>query len=213
MLEILTGAGLAASAGLNAFIPMFALGLLDRFTNLIDLPAGWTWLSNDVALWIVGLLLVLEVVADKIPGVDAVNDAIQSVIRPAAGGITFASGVGTQTTTVQDPSALSTVGAWLPVVIGAGIALAVHLTKATTRVGADTVTVGAAAPVLSTAEDVSAVALTLAAVFLPVAVLVLLVVALVGLWLLVRWVRARRRLSRPGARPSGPSRRRRPASR
>lgn len=193
MLEILTGAGLATSAGLNAFIPMFALGLLDRFTNLIDLPSGWTWLSSDVALWIVGLLLVLEIVADKFPGVDAVNDAIQSVIRPAAGGITFASGVGAETTTVQDPTALSMAGAWLPVVIGAAIALAVHLTKAGTRVGANTVTLGAAAPVLSTAEDLSAAALTLSAIFLPIAVLVVFVAALVGLWLLVRWLRARRR--------------------
>ena len=193
MLEILTGAGLATSAGLNAFIPMFALGLLDRFTDLIDLPAGWTWLSSDVALWIVGLLLVLEVVADKFPGVDAVNDAIQTVIRPAAGGITFASGVGTETTTVQDPSALSTAGAWLPVVIGAAIALAVHLAKAGTRVGANAVTLGAAAPVLSTAEDVSAAALVLSALFLPVAVLVVLLAALAGLWLLVRRLRARRR--------------------
>lgn len=193
MLEILTGAGLATSAGLNAFIPMFALGLLDRFTNLITLPEGWAWLSSDVSLWIIGVLLVLEVVADKIPGVDALNDAVQTVIRPAAGGITFASGVGAQTTTVQDPGALFSGGAWVPVVIGAGIALAVHLAKAGTRVGANAVTVGAAAPVLSTAEDVSAVALTLSAILLPVAVLVVLVVALVGLFLLVRAVRARRR--------------------
>ena len=83
MLEFLTATGLATSAGLNAYIPLLALGLLDRFTGLVDLPAGWTWLSADASLWILGALLALELVADKIPGVDAVNDVVQTVVRPA----------------------------------------------------------------------------------------------------------------------------------
>ena len=80
MLEFLTGTGLATSAGLNAYIPLLALGLLDRFTGLVDLPAGWTWLAADASLWILGALLALELVADKIPGVDAVNDVVQTVV-------------------------------------------------------------------------------------------------------------------------------------
>lgn len=80
MLEFLTGTGLATSAGLNAYIPLLALGLLDRFTGLVDLPAGWTWLAADASLWILGVLLALELVADKIPGVDAVNDVVQTVV-------------------------------------------------------------------------------------------------------------------------------------
>ena len=59
---------------------LLALGLLDRFTGLVDLPAGWTWLSADASLWILGALLALELVADKIPGVDAVNDVVQTVV-------------------------------------------------------------------------------------------------------------------------------------
>ena len=46
LLEALTGIGLATSAGLNAYIPLLIIGLLDRYTNLITLPdrlaAGWT---------------------------------------------------------------------------------------------------------------------------------------------------------------------------
>jgi hypothetical protein len=196
MLEILTGSGLATAAGLNAYIPMLVLGLLDRFTSLVELPTAWQWLSHDVTLWILAALLVLEVVADKIPVLDSVNDAVQTVIRPAAGGITFASGVGTQTVTVQDPGALFAGEAWIPVVIGAGLALLVHLFKATTRASANTVTAGAAAPVLSTAEDTASTLLALTAVFLPVAVVVLLILVLVGLWLLGRWVLGRRRRDR-----------------
>ena len=114
MLEFLTGTGLATSAGLNAYIPLLALGLLDRFTGLVDLPAGWTWLSADASLWILGVLLALELVADKIPGVDAVNDVVQTVVRPAAGGIVFASGVG-----AEDVSAAGLVAAalFLPVLV------------------------------------------------------------------------------------------------
>lgn len=204
MLEFLTGTGLATSAGLNAYIPMLALGLLDRFTGLVDLPAGWTWLSADASLWILGVLLVLEVVADKFPGVDAVNDAVQTVVRPAAGGIVFASGVGTETTAVHDPGSLFAGSGWVPVVIGAGIALAVHLAKAGTRVGANTATVGTAAPVLSAAEDVSAVGLVAAAIFLPALVAVLVIAVVVGLWLLVRRIRARRSPARAAAGAGGP---------
>ncbi|MCV7468672.1 DUF4126 domain-containing protein [Micrococcus luteus] len=204
MLEFLTGTGLATSAGLNAYIPLLALGLLDRFTGLVDLPAGWTWLAADASLWILGVLLALELVADKIPGVDAVNDAVQTVVRPAAGGIVFASGVGTETTAVHDPGALFAGSGWVPVIIGAGIALAVHLAKAGMRVGANTVTVGAAAPVLSAAEDVSAAGLVAAALFLPVLVAVLVVAVVVGLWLLARRFRDRRTRGRAGASAGGP---------
>ena len=40
MFEVLTGAGLAAAAGLNAYIPLLAIGLLSRFTDLVSLPPG-----------------------------------------------------------------------------------------------------------------------------------------------------------------------------
>ena len=36
--ELLTGFGLATAAGLNAYIPLLALGLLARFTDLVTLP-------------------------------------------------------------------------------------------------------------------------------------------------------------------------------
>ncbi|MDO5634859.1 MAG: DUF4126 domain-containing protein [Micrococcus sp.] len=198
MLEILTGAGLATSAGLNAFIPMLALGLLDRFTSLVELPPAWAWLSSDVALWTVGVLLVVELVADKLPAIDAFNDILQTVVRPAAGGITFASGVGAETVTVQDPDSLLTGNAWVPIVVGAGIALVVHLTKASTRVAANTATAGGAAPMLSAAEDLSAVTLVLAAIFLPVLVLVLILAVAAVLWGVYRRARARARARRQG---------------
>ncbi|GGC90349.1 hypothetical protein GCM10011512_16600 [Tersicoccus solisilvae] len=192
-MEILTGAGLAASSGLNAYIPLLVLGLLDRFTDLVHLPPGFAWLSNGWVLVILGVLLVLEVVADKIPAVDTVNDWIQTLVRPTSGGIVFGAGSASQTATVTDPASFFTSQQWVPIVVGVVTALAVHIVKATARPVANAASLGTAAPVLSTAEDASAIALSVAAVLLPVLVLVVLVVAAVGLGLLYRGFRRRRR--------------------
>src|SRR5689334_24012328 len=92
VLEALTGTGLAASAGLNAYIPLVIMGMLARYTGVIDLPSGWQWLSNGWVLIILVLLLSVEVVADKVPVVDHVNDVVQTVVRPTSGGIVFGAG-------------------------------------------------------------------------------------------------------------------------
>lgn len=196
-MEILTGAGLAASSGLNAYIPLLVLGLLDRCTDLVTLPPGFAWLADGWLLVILGVLLVLEVVADKIPAVDAVNDWIQTLVRPTSGGIVFGAGSASRTVTVTDPASFLTSQQWIPVAVGVVTALAVHVVKATTRPVANAASVGTAAPVLSTAEDASALALSVAAVLLPVLVAVILVVAAVGLALLYRAFRRRRRARAP----------------
>lgn len=194
MLEFLVGSGLAAAAGLNAWMPLFALGLLDRFVPVIDLPASWSWLSSDVALWITGILLIVEIVADKVPAVDSVNDVLQTVVRPASGGIAFGAGSSAQTVRVDDPS-LFAGATWVPVVMGVVIALALHALKASVRPLANVATAGVAAPVLSAAEDVSAGALILAAIFAPVLAGALIVALIVTAVLLLR--RRRRRRMQP----------------
>ena len=83
-MELLTGAGLATAAGLNAYIPLLLFGLGARFFDWVQLPPAWAWLSNEWVLVVIGVLLVLEIVADKIPAVDSVNDIVQTVVRPTA---------------------------------------------------------------------------------------------------------------------------------
>src|SRR5699024_1812032 len=111
------------------------------------------WIGSDIALWVLGALLVLEIVADKIPALDSINDIVQSVLRPASGGIAFGAGASAQTVAVDDPATFFSQNTWVPIVTGIVIALIVHVTKATGRVAANAVTGGLAAPVLSTAED------------------------------------------------------------
>jgi len=196
VLEFFVGSGLAAAAGLNAWMPLFALGVLDRFVPVVHLPSAWSWLSSDIALWITGVLLVVEIVADKIPAVDSVNDLLQTVVRPASGGIVFGAGASAETVRVDDP-ALFAGNSWVPIVIGVVIALALHALKASVRPMANVATAGVAAPVLSIAEDVSAFALILAAIFLPV-----LAIAMIAGLVLAAFALLRRRRRRLAARQS-----------
>ncbi|GAA1252318.1 hypothetical protein JOF42_002669 [Microbacterium phyllosphaerae] len=195
MIEFIIGTSLAASAGLNAWMPLFLLGLADRLLPAMTLPSAWSWLSSDIALWVVGVLLLLEIVADKIPAVDSVNDVIQSILRPAAGGIAFGAGSGAQTIAVDDPAAFFTDNTWVPVVTGIAIALVVHVVKATARVAANTTTGGLAAPVLSSVEDGASFALAAAAIIVPVLAAMMLVGLVVAVIVLLRR-RARRRRAR-----------------
>lgn len=185
---MLTGSGLAVAAGLNAYIPLLALGLLSRFTDLLQLPAAWAWLESPAALVILVVLLAVEVVADKIPAVDSVNDVLQTVVRPAAGGMVFAAGSGSQTVAIEDPSTIFQSGAWVPIALGVFLALTTHTTKALGRPVVNISTAGAGAPVVSTAEDVSAVALVGVSVFLPILIAVVLMVLVVAaVWLFAKW--------------------------
>ena len=144
MLEFLTGTGLAAAAGLNAYIPMLVLGLSSRLFDVVNLPAAWAWLENEWVLGILAVLLLLEIVADKIPAVDTINDWIQTIVRPAAGGIVFGSGTAAETAVVTDPAEFFASNQWVPVVIGIVLALTVHAGKMAARPIANAATAGAA---------------------------------------------------------------------
>ncbi|MET2012796.1 DUF4126 domain-containing protein [Microbacterium chocolatum] len=194
MLEFMVGSSLAAAAGLNAWMPLLVLGLADRFIPAVQLPAAWSWLSSDVALWIIGALLLLEVVADKIPAVDSVNDVVQTLVRPAAGGVVFGAGAGAESVAVDDPSALVADGGWIPIVIGIAIALGVHALKAIARPVANAATAGVAAPVVSSIEDASSLALSILALLAPLLGFVILVGGVVtAVWGLARLRRRQRR--------------------
>jgi uncharacterized membrane protein len=200
--EVLTGTGLAASAGLNAYIPLLVLGLLGRYTNLIDLPSGWTWLGNGWVIVILAVLLAVEMVADKVPVVDHVNDVVQTVVRPTAGGLAFGAGSSSETVTVSDPGSFFSSHQWVPVATGVLLAFGVHLLKSAARPVINATTAGFGAPVASTAEDATSVVMSLVAVILPVLVLAFLV----GLVIFVYWFlrrRSDRRREREAARAAG----------
>jgi hypothetical protein len=197
-MELMTGFGLATAAGLNAYIPMLMMGLMGRFTNIVNLPSGWSWLENGWVLAIVAALLIVEIVADKIPALDSVNDTVQTLVRPTAGGIVFGSGTAAQTAAMTDPGEFASSGQWVPVVVGVVTALVVHLTKTAVRPAANMATAGVAAPVLSTLEDVTSMSLSFIAILIPALVLIVVIALAWGAW----WLLRRRRRNTPASSSS-----------
>ena len=192
MIAALTGMGLSAAAGLNAYIPFLIVALVARFTDVITLPATYAWIESWWAIGIGAVLLLSEVVLDKIPAVDSVNDAVQTFIRPAMGGLVFAA---TAAAADLDSSAWMTAHPWIGIVLGVVVSGLVHTGKVAARPVVNMGTAGFGAPVVSTAEDGASVGLSLAALFAPLLCLVALILLA---WVLVagslrvrRWRRRR----------------------
>ncbi|MET9067861.1 DUF4126 domain-containing protein [Streptosporangium sandarakinum] len=196
MLAALTGLGLSTAAGLNAYIPLLVVGVLANLTDEVRLPSEFAWLSNGWVLAIIGVLLLAEIVLDKVPAVDSVNDMIQTVVRPASGGVVFSA---TEAAARLDGSTWMSHNPWLSWVLGIAIALAVHVMKSTARPVVNVSTAGVGAPVVSTLEDAGSLGMSLVAVFLPILVIVgVAILALFGWWA-IRKVRRRRALRRSPA--------------
>ena len=192
MLAALTGAGLSAAAGLNAYIPFLLVALIARFADVIDLPHQYAWIESWWAIGIAAVLLLSEVVLDKVALVDHLNDAVGTFVRPATGGLIFAA-----TTAAADFESGSTFLAdtpWVGVLLGIITAGIVHTGKAVSRPVVNTTTGGLGTPVVSAAEDGAAITLSLIAIFLPVLVIFLLLLLLWAAFAL--WRRARRRRAR-----------------
>lgn len=176
MTEIIGGVlgafGLSASAGLNAYIPLLVVSLLARFTNLIQLDGRWAALES---WWMIGLLAVLgliEFVADKVPAVDQVNDAIQTFIRPVAGAILFASSA----------KAITDIHPVLSMACGLLVAGSVHAAKSlVARPTVEVTTAGLGVPVMSGLEDIIATIVSVLSVALP---LLMVVFVFLMIWLI-----------------------------
>ncbi|MEO7421688.1 MAG: DUF4126 domain-containing protein [Ornithinibacter sp.] len=184
MIAVLTGMGLSAAAGLNAYIPFLVVAFIARFTDLITMPGGYTWIESNWAIGIGVVLLLGEVVLDKIPAVDTVNDAIQTFIRPMMGGLIFAA---TTAASQLDTSTWMAENPWAPVALGIVVSGIVHTGKMAARPVVNVGTAGLGGPVVSTIEDGASIGLSLIAILSPVLVVVAL--ALLA-WLLI-WMTLR----------------------
>jgi len=180
LLGVFSAFGLSASAGLNAYIPLLIVGVLAHYTNLIHLNAPWDLLANPWILILLGLLLIIEMLADKIPVVNHINDLIQTIVRPAAGAVAFAA----STNVIQG------INPVLAMACGLLVAGSVHLAKSAAVRPLVTATTGGAGNVpISIAEDITSTAVSFLSVLVPVAIAVL--VALLILFLLWWWARRR----------------------
>jgi len=173
VVQVAMGVGLAASAGLRAFLPLLVVGLAGRF-DVIPLSDGFHWLGTTPALIVFGVAVVAEILGDKIPLVDHCLDLAQVWVKPIAGVVMVAS-------VVTDLSALQT--AVLAIVLGAPTAGAVHVLKAKARVISTVTSAGIANPVLSVIEDAGALAGSVGAILVPLLALFVVVIAVILFWL------------------------------
>ena len=184
-LALLTGVGLAAPAGLNAYIPLLVLALAARFSTTVTLGPPFDALSSTWGIAVILLLLTIELVVDKVPGIDHLNDIVQTVIRPAAGAVL----------TLAATSEAVTINPVLAAALGITVAGSVHAAKVATRVTSTTTTAGLFNPVISFAEDALAAVSSIVAIFVPLAVLVFLI----GFTAFAVWGLIRRLQHKPAA--------------
>ena len=190
---ILSAFGLSASAGLNAYIPLLVVGVIAHYTDWITLTRPFDLLANPWILILIGVLLIVEMLADKVyniapvfamePAVNHINDIIQTVFRPAAGAIVFASAA----------HVIDGVSPLLALACGLLVAGGVHTVKSVAVRPAVTAATGGTANVpVSIAEDILSTVLSILSIVIPILVGVILVVllALVIWWF---WRRANRK--------------------
>jgi hypothetical protein len=179
-MELLTGIftafGLSASAGLNAYIPLLIVGLLARYTDFIHLNQPWDTLSSPWIILMLCVLVIIEMLADKVPAVNHLNDLIQTGIRPAAGAIAFAASA----------NVVTDISPVLALAAGLLVAGTVHVAKAGVVRPIVTATTGGTANIpVSLAEDAASTVVSFLAILTPIIVGTLLIVllAFVFYWL------------------------------
>jgi hypothetical protein len=155
-------------SGINLYAAVATLGLLGRFAHL-QLPGELQVLTS---WWIIGIavaLYVIEFVADKVPYVDSTWDVIHTFIRVPAGAVLAASAFGDFDRSTQV----------IALLLGGGLALSSHGTKAATRAMLNVSPEPVSNWVASIAEDIVAVLSVVASVFVPVLIFVIVGAGLV----------------------------------
>jgi hypothetical protein len=184
---------LAFASGLNLYATVAVLGLSSRY-GLVTLPEQFRAFDNPIVIGAAVTLYLIEFVADKIPWVDSVWDAVHTVVRPVGGALVA-------TTALGDASPAATT---LVALLGGSVAMTTHLTKAGTRAAVNTSPEPFSNWVLSLGEDVLAIGISYVALEHPMIALtiaiVLLIVIVACSMVLVRALR--RRLARGRGRPT-----------
>jgi hypothetical protein len=185
--QLAMGLSLAACAGLRAFLPLFAIGFAGRM-DWIPLTSHFEWLQSTPSLIVFGVAVAAELLADKVPWFDNLLDIFQTFVKPIAGVMAVAA-VLHELTPLQ--------GAVLALVLGGGVAGAVHLGKAKVRLLSTLSTGGLANPAVSVVEEGGAWSLALAALLVPIITAAILILLLVAVFWFVRQRRVRLQTFRP----------------
>jgi hypothetical protein len=178
--------GSAWLSGINLYATVLTMGLLQRF-HLVRLPGDLEKLSEWWVIALAGALYAIEFIADKIPAVDSVWDAVHTFIRVPAGAILAASAFAHFDPSVRLAAMLA----------GGSIALGSHGAKASTRLAANTSPEPFSNIALSLVEDAATFGSAVLMAFHPVVILAIVAIFVVfAIWFFRRIFRAIRRLFR-----------------
>lgn len=170
--------GLAALAGVNLYLTVFATGLAIHF-HWITLASRYQSLEVLGNPWIIGIagaLYLLEFFADKIPWVDSIWDAVHTVIRPIGGALLAIQVLG-------HPSPAFTI---IVALLAGGTSLIAHTAKAATRLASNTSPEPVTNIGLSLGEDVAVLGGLTLMQFNPLLALVVFLVAMGAFFYFVR---------------------------
>jgi hypothetical protein len=182
--------GFSFAAGINLYATVAILGLASRF-DWVALPPQFAVFDHDIVIVAALVLYVVEFVADKIPWVDSVWDAMHTVIRPLGGALIAVTTLGDVSPSVEGIAAL----------LGGSLALGTHFTKAGTRAVANTSPEPFSNWILSILEDVFVVGLGMLALKYPAAAAIVVAICVVLMIAFAAWiVRAVKRRWRAGRR-------------
>ncbi|HLV26810.1 MAG TPA: DUF4126 domain-containing protein [Gemmatimonadales bacterium] len=171
--------GTSFASGLNAYAVLAAAGLFQRM-GWVTLPATLEVLANPFVLGLTTVLFLVEFVADKVPYLDTMWDAVHTFIRPAAAAVLAVGALGGMDPVWQVIAALAS----------GSVALTAHGAKASTRAAANVSPEPFSNVALSVGEDASAIGLTWLAIAHPLAAgVVAIVLLLVAVWVMIRLYR------------------------
>lgn len=186
MLNIISAFGLAGASGLNAYIPLLIVAVAAHYPlgdPVLKLTEPYNMLGEWWAILIISILLIIEMLVDKVPAVDSLNDGIQTFIRPAAGAILFAA----------NANLITDMHPAVALLAGLLVAGGVHTVKMTARPVVTATTAGTGNWAVSLVEDVTAVIVTLLAIFVPILAAILFIIGGVAV---IRFIRRRQRRKR-----------------
>ncbi|HEY3331393.1 MAG TPA: DUF4126 domain-containing protein [Capsulimonadaceae bacterium] len=174
------GLGLAASTGLNTFLPLLIAAVAGRFMG-VHLGEHFSWLTSNTAIATLAIATVLDTIADKVPAVDHALHAVGAFVRPLVAALAAASVL---------PADNGSTAAIIGLIIGSPAAFAFHAAKAGTRVASSALSFGMLNPVISIAEDFASAGLTIASLLLPLFAPVFVVAAFALIWQITKRAKA-----------------------
>ena len=169
--------GFSFAAGINLYATVAILGLAKRY-GWVVLPEQFAAFDSDLVIGTAIVLYVVEFVADKVPWVDSLWDALHTVIRPVGGALIAVTTLGEASPTIEGLVAL----------LGGAVAAGTHFTKAGTRAVANTSPEPFSNWALSLSEDVFVVGLAALALKYPAAAAVVVLAGVILMLVFATWI-------------------------